>query len=880
MIVRSTSPKRKSVNCVRTHRLTRLRFLMMHTLPENSDSIWKQPLKTENAKRFNTSPKRKRVSRTPLRLFTRLRFGLVLVQLQNLRFGLILVLISFMISDCGAQESVFSQREQDLVGGLRDRALFELAEAHCLNLLSRDGVTPTDFASIAIERIRVQTSKSRTGANREQQWQEVDRIAEEFFAAHPKNPRAVLVGLQQALAHLSFGKLLQQEVAAKSSTSNGREIGLKQLLAARTILNRTRQLRLDTVKVQANQNLSPHMLSSDQLRALGTSLDYQLAIVNLTSAELADTSSASENLNRIDALGRVLTQLTAVRAAVVNSKPLWWKTWIDEASCRRMLGEFSAADQILKTVRNDKRPKSTDGMLLQEEVALAIAIGDTQRMRSLADRAAKSRYDAETEIALIQLLVASGQIEKASRLANDVSASHGAYWSRRADVALLSGSGTGAAPVGNATIDSAETRMLLQAAENAEKNGDFEAAVRGFLSVADSQFSGGERADGLTSTVRAAMVLEKQKKHAEAASTLLKPATVYSSEQLSASIHLRGCWNLSKAKSDRFEEELSTHINQWSSSETANQARYWLASQQLNRKEYSSAFETLTNIGSQSTHFLGGIKLARFACRKQLSDTETKGVVTKPMANRMVQRWEDVYRGSGDAAKPSVAVAMTELGLAWSAESPVESAGRMRSVASFDSASSNTEFQYLLAIASGDIGEAKQLLARANAMPFDAAVVRQVLSLIDRLDDSTQLGQIKLAIAEDALSDSKDAKSKQMFNQSKASALVMLGRRKEALAIFQQLIAEEPKNLSAQLSLARISAAGDAIKLWRSIASRTASHSSPWFEAKYNVAKLLQASGENAEAAKMLKYIKAVAPGWENSALKADFEALLRISGG
>jgi len=404
--------------------------------------------------------------------------------------------------------------------------------------------------------------------------------------------------------------------------------------------------------------------------------------------------------------------------------------------------------------------------------------------------------------------------------------------------------------------------------------------VRGFLSVASSQFSGGDRADGLASTVRAAMVFEKQKKHEEAASALLKPAKTYSSEQLAASIHLRGCWNLSKAKSDRFEKELSNHIRQWPKSETANQSRYWLASQQLGRKDYSATFETLTNIGSESVHFLAGLKLARFACRKQLADTEAKGAVTRQMAKRMVQRWEDVFDSCTDAAKPPVAVAMTELGLAWRAESPQKSAARMRSVANLTAATSNAEFQYLLAIAIEDAGEAKQLVSKANAMPFDAAVVRQVLSSIDRLDDSRQLGQTKLSIAEDALSDTKDAKSELAFNQSKASALVMLGRRKEALAIFKQLITAQPRNLSAQLSLARISPPDDAIKLWRLIASRTASHSSPWYEAKYNVAKLLQASGKNAEAAKMLKYIKAVAPGWEKSVLKGDFEALLRKSGG
>jgi hypothetical protein len=801
--------------------------------------------------------------------------------ITRLRFGLVLVFASLMIAQCSAQEAVFDQREQNLVGGLRDRSLFDLAESHCLNLLTRDGLTPTDHASIAIERIRVQTSKSRTGSDREQQWKQVDQIAEQFSADHPNNPRTILVGLQQALAHLSFAKLLQQEVAAKSSVANGRELGLQQLLAARTVLNQIRQLRLDTVKAQANQNLSTHMLTSDQLRTLGTNFDYQLAIVNLTSAELTDTSSESENLNRIDSLGRVLTQLTAVRAAVSQSRPLWWKTWINEASCRRMLGENQAADQILKKLRTNKRPKSTDGLLLQEEAALAIAIGDVKRMKTVADRASKSRYDAETEIALIQLYVAAGQIEKASQLANDVSDRHGAYWARRADVALLSGAGSGSksAPTRTATVDSAGLRMLLDAANKAEKNGNFDVAARGFLSVAESQYSSGDRAAGLATTVRAAMALEKQSKHDEAAATLLKPAKAYASEELAASIHLRGCWNLSKAKSDQFETESTIHFKRWPNSETSNQARYWVASLQTGRGDHKSAFQTLLKTQPQSSSFPASVKLARSAARRQLASLEKKGLATRSLARQLLQSWTDIYSNCSDSSKPTVAVAMAELCLAWRAEDKNKSADRMNAAAQLQAAESNAEFQYLLAVLGG-LEEKDLRISKANAAPFEDRAIAQLLRSLNRIDDSKRVSETKLAIADNAIAKTKDSKRKNQFLLARAVALTELGKEIEAQAIFKQLMDSDSNNLNVLLGMARVSKGESALKLWRSIGSRTKKQTSAWFEAKYNVAKLLHESGKSSEAAKMLKYIKAVPPGWENSPLKGKFERLLRESSG
>ena len=795
-----------------------------------------------------------------------------------LRFVFALVFCAVLPTVSDAQESVFDQREQALVGGLRDRALFDLAESHCLKLRAREGLTPTDFASLAIERIRIRTSQARTTEDRSAQWQLVDQIADEFSSAHPDNPRAVLVGLQQALAHISFGRLLQQEVEARIAKPEGREQGLKQLIAARMILDRAKQKGVDTIKAQANQNLSPDMLSSEQLRTLVTRLEYQLAIVNLTSAQLTDASTETEKLNRLDSLGRVPDQLKAVRGSVANSKALWWNAWIAEASCRRMLGEFSAAERILKTLENDRRPRSTDVMLLREEIAFAIAKNDKDRMKRLADRAIKKRHDAETEVALIQLLVASSEIKKASSLASKVSAKHGPWWARRADVALLSGGGVTEA-TGNSAVESAGLRLLLEAADKAEKNGDLDAASRGYLSVAESQFSSGERAAGLTTTVRAAMALEKQSKHNEAAAALLKSARTYASEELAPSIHLRGCWNLSKAKSEKFETEAKAHVRQWPESESSNQARYWLASQQLARKDYKTAFKTLLQVQSQSPQFVAAVKLARFASRKQLTDLADKGLATRALATQMLHSWADVYSGNDKASQLLAAVAMAELGLAWRAEGSRTTYARLESVSQASTAESNFEYQCLLA--TGRKGRASLTsLESAFGQPFDAKEFTRLLAMLDRVESTKELVNLKLLIADNAIAKSSDAKQKNQFLLSKASALVELGKEQEAQEIFKQLTAADPKNLTVLLGMARVSKGENALKLWRSIASRTKQQTAAWFEAKYNVAKLLHESGKSSEASKMLKYIKAVPPGWEDSELKPRFERLLRESSG
>lgn len=201
----------------------------------------------------------------------------------------------------------------------------------------------------------------------------------------------------------------------------------------------------------------------------------------------------------------------------------------------------------------------------------------------------------------------------------------------------------------------------------------------------------------------------------------------------------------------------------------------------------------------------------------------------------------------------------------------------MKGVASSAAAESNSEFLYLLAVLGDRKGKASSI-TKANSLPFDGKMIAQLLSLLNRMDDSKQVSEIKLAIAENAVSKTKDPKSKSQFLLAQASALAKLGKQSEAETIFKQLMADNSKNLDVLLGMARVSKGENALKMWRSIASRTKQQTDAWFEAKYNVAQLLHESGKSSEASKMLKYIKAVPPGWKNSDLKDGFERLLRES--
>ncbi len=74
--------------------------------------------------------------------------------------------------------------------------------------------------------------------------------------------------------------------------------------------------------------------------------------------------------------------------------------------------------------------------------------------------------------------------------------------------------------------------------------------------------------------------------------------------------------------------------------------------------------------------------------------------------------------------------------------------------------------------------------------------------------------------------------------------------------------------------------ATQALKQWRKIAAAARPHSDDWYTAKLQVARLLVAGNQQADAKKMLKFMRAVPPGWTQSPLADQFDQLLLEVGG
>jgi tetratricopeptide (TPR) repeat protein len=185
-----------------------------------------------------------------------------------------------------------------------------------------------------------------------------------------------------------------------------------------------------------------------------------------------------------------------------------------------------------------------------------------------------------------------------------------------------------------------------------------------------------------------------------------------------------------------------------------------------------------------------------------------------------------------------------------------------------------------LALEEDRVDEALRRLSQISD-PIGLATVVEGLSALESAQASGETGgKLRLQAAEMGLAiESQDSAQKLFWSMQKVRALRTLQQYAPAAALLTELSKQFPNNVDVQFQLAEtLKLSGQfepALAQWRRIALRTRPHSDGWYQAKYNVAWLLEAIGNRAEALQLLQYIQTVSPGWEKSNLRDEFEQLL-----
>lgn len=373
---------------------------------------------------------------------------------------------------------------------------------------------------------------------------------------------------------------------------------------------------------------------------------------------------------------------------------------------------------------------------------------------------------------------------------------------------------------------------------------------------------------------------------------------------------------------------LQKHIQTWPESNTSNQARMWLANEyrrlaaersqgQAVRTDsevvegpdsedlvsrtvpslWQSAFENYSAVSPADPSFAAAMQQIVVAGQRWYDTTQPEA--QRQVGLRIVKRLTDIHEIAESIESQIIAVTtLAELGVVLGATEPLEHRTRLNRLIS-QSTDPSVD----------DLWQNRLRTWRLVAAAFDPQEVSMFKELLEQIDHdhrwlalaergiaaaathfpslSTQASQrLRKDLIERVLSQHQtqlEPAELQAWRFRLADVLADVGQETAALKLLEDLEKERPTDAGIKLRIARllVRTKGDqdpAVPLakWRHLSAQLKPHSDGWYEARYNTALMLEKMGQPEDARKLLQYLQAIPPGWENSRLKKDFEELLK----
>ena len=836
--------------------------------------------------------------------------------------GIILILIiptfSFSQND---DTSVERQDNSALVEGLRQRRLFETAEFYCREQLKKPELDPTSQVGLIIELMKTQTMKALLSPlpERAQAWNEVQSTSADFLSTEINHPRKILVQVQQALSHIAHGQMLSREIESQMADESARTQALLEIKIARTNLNNLQREISNKIPEQQGRTLDANELAVDQLLNLKNNIQYQLAQCNLIRAQLY---LPDDRLNRIDALNGVSEKLREVQRLTSEGQMLWWNTKLGQIECYRLLNTPDLARKLAQSLEKFKAPLSIKQRLAEQTIRNAIALRDKTYAQSTFENLKKFRPPTpDLELALLELAISlsasttdkqkkQNWISLAFNRSQSIKREYGPYWGRRAELILINTVGVPtSATENNATgtsqsppnltnqPKSIELELLIRLATEAERKKEWDNALKALQRASDLAKSQADSTTVLNLEIRLAKILERLGKHRSAADRLTTNAIQYAAQPVASAAHLVGCWNYAKSISTEnpdsrpaFQTLLIQHLEQWPTAASSNQARIWLAKERINLGDWERGLELYLAVTNLCPQLDSAIEQAIACARQTLKlSSNTTSQKWKNILSQLALRADDLPANT--TLRNKLELAQFELDWQFGSRQLLKNNREKVEEISANTNTSNLTLANALLVAFYAESDPKTAIQYISAIADNQKALQQCEPLLNfsptDVTANQNLQTVKLALIDKVLGlpeiqQPDKANLKDNWRLKQAAVLIALKQNQQASQTLTELEKKYPKNAEIQMQLAR-SLTGELeesnpkvpLKKWRRIATRLKKNTPNWYEAKYQVARLLFKSGDRESAAKLLKYLKAIPPGWNQSKLKPQFESLL-----
>jgi len=512
-------------------------------------------------------------------------------------------------------------------------------------------------------------------------------------------------------------------------------------------------------------------------------------------------------------------------------------------------------------------------------------------------------------------------LDYASGFARKIGSDHGDYWGRRADLALIRTiGGNPAAAVTKSSTDidrgiaesarasHTELEQLIRLGENAFRKNNLGDAIKAYQQAVTKSVSLGESKRALQLGMIIGQIFEKQSNPKSAADQFIKSALADVNAANASAAHLRGCWNLAstlegKTKQDaaddlsNYRQELQRHLKFWPDQPTADHARIYLADRNQRDRQWKSAFENYDGVRIDSPHFPLAIRGLGTTSRQLLIETKRNNQSTLNTSLNLIstlsQKRSQVAPEGAEANQIEILISELEFLYGGGANDQTIANAISKRLAPLQASTEpvvagSSQAIRAAVICNTEIETAKQLVGQLQ----DEASLKLCQRCLEAIVSSRgatnarTANRLRLDVIETLLNKSPDTEGPRSSTNlllKKSSVLSSLDRHAESVSLLEKLKTDFPKNAGIQMRLARSltaqlgpSAPNKPLNHWRRLLRKLKSHTSNWYEAKYNIAKLLHETGHSTESVKLLKLLRDIGPGWNDSSWKSDFESLLK----
>lgn len=821
----------------------------------------------------------------------------------------VLLALALGVSDPDAERN-----DVRFLQGLRERQLFELAEAYCLERLQDQKLSAAHQVELVLELIRTYSAHavSLPPEQRQEWWDKGRQVVSDFERQHASHARMLLVRVQGALSDLALAELSRQE-AEVGADSAQRLRAASEL--ARGVAQRLQALHEEIAVAQrrADRDNRPGALSDEQWSALQNNLSLQQARAfrNLALCFPPQSDDRVAGLTRAtQALAHPLSQLAA-------DDPLLAQVHLERARCNRLLLNPTNARQSLAAIAGATLPAAIKQLALAEQIHLELSQNQLARaLQWAAQRPTDTPVQPELDYAILSAQIrawsqsTSARQPNADALRNQTLAQvrlierlHGPYWGRRAEQLLV-----GAASVAG---DSESTEILSRTADDLYRKQRYRDALVAYQRAGQAALR--NRNDNLAFDLytKAALVLRQLEQFAEASNVWEFLAQRLPTHPRAPQVHLMAILDTATAaRSDdqllpKYRDRLLEHLKRWPQSSTADQVRVWFGQLEESQQQFESALGSFQTVSAASPHLAEAVAGCRRIVLMRLQDEARPPQELQQLAEQSVAYFEGLIVDSNGQPPQAWDVArLNALEAACRIRVSFLGGGYQRVQALIEAALPHenqmdkpwqADIRMLLVIA---------LAAQPGGQTQASRVLREMdlggSSVETPLRISSQLAAIRkgarremqapiAAVELEALqhlatrTSEMSASERSQFERMRASALSANGQLPLAIQQVSALAAANPRDGALQEEYAALLSQSSApehraaaLKQWRLVARGRKPHTEAWYRAKYHVAAAQLQLGEKQQAAQLIRYLQVTPPGLGKTSWKGRFEQLLQ----